>query len=256
MEICAVTGVQIPENSNVVLLSLVQVRELSSDSSILWTKGAHSYFEPVVLPLFGKTDSDRVFVAAGGDSHTETLLSLTSHESIDDLTDSIVQGGNVSDLFHTTPHVDSSFQHVFVVRSVWDELVKNSAQIAEHVNSDSNLARLKMYLREIAELKTKTGDDALDESNQKFCAKLENTFNTLVCSTYCGLNETGFKLYHDRLFEHSDLLRQNCIVYQWMNAFGRLVMPSFSGQAKFKEYHIKLCQRAYNSVKKELAVEQ
>jgi len=128
MEICVVTGLHIPYNTKVVLIPLVQVRELHMTNDCLYRHGAHCYFQPALLPFFGRTDDDRTFEPdyEENEKHFADYSVHDDFEYLDDLTEWIVQCDTLPDNFGRKNVIGDHFNYALVLRSVWDQLAADN----------------------------------------------------------------------------------------------------------------------------------
>jgi hypothetical protein len=250
MEVCAITGVQIPTYTPVVLIPLVQVRNIDRDPSPLYTKGAHCYFEPVAFRIFGKTEDDTVF-EADEDAHLEDLTKLFGYEDSYELVDNILQGGELPEALGRDGIIGDCFHHVFILRSVWDALGEDP-RLERYVETDGVISSLEGYndLMETCRSRIESETDpAVVEVLKERLQYYQQRFRMSI-GHYAGLNVNSVHLYGSKLVTYKDIFRKNNLLLHWMNAFGRMLMPCFPGRCDFKDEYLKLARKAYNSVKK------
>lgn len=249
MEVCAITGVQIPNYTDVVLLPIVKVRDIGRDNSCLYTKGAHCYFEPVTLPIFGQTEMDTVFEATE-DNHLENLAGLFGSDDSFELVENILQGGELPPVIGCKNSIDGCFYHVFILRSVWDSL-GGHPRLNVYLNASRVVNEIESRIQ-IVETTRKKIESANSEDVRILLEERLQFFETMHSKTgfpYAGLNDDSVRFYGKLLKTHYELFEKNNLIMHWMNAFGKMLMPCFCGLEDFKAQHIKLTRAAYNSVK-------
>jgi hypothetical protein len=249
METCVVTNVHIPYNTKVVLIPMVQVRELYMSTDCLYTHGAHCYFQPALLPIFGRTDDDRTFEPdiEENEAHCEEYVQLTGHECLEDLTDWIVQTGTLPERLGRKDVIGDHFNYALVLRSVWDKLASDD-RLDKH-------SKLDVMLRNYAMTREFELSDERDErlglsklSLEERGARYERHFD-VIASIYAGLNANAVRFYGHSILGHRELLLANDRVRLWMNAYGKLLIRSHPGLEDHKGEYLNLVQSTYDSVK-------